>query len=118
MDNSKPIEIDQFNGDLISRKAVLEKLDRKIRTAYPNEYYGLMLAHDIIDDAPAVEAEPVRHCSWCEPGEEQCGTCVKFFRIGNFGDKCSAEYNREKCDFYSPIGHCPNCGAKMDGGTP
>lgn len=44
--------------DFISRKALLERLDNRTRTAYPNELYGLMLAHDYISDAPAVEAEP------------------------------------------------------------
>ena len=41
--------------DFISRKALLERLDNRTRTAYPNELYGLMLAHDYISDAPAVE---------------------------------------------------------------
>lgn len=40
--------------DLISRKTLLERLGNRTKTAYPNEFYGLMLAHDFIEEAPAV----------------------------------------------------------------
>ncbi len=69
--------------------------------------------------ADSKAADPVRHCSWCEPENEIYGTCKKFFRKTDDGwDKCSAEYSDKKCVCYEPIGHCPNCGAKMGGGTP
>lgn len=40
-------------GDLISRKALLERIDDRTKSAYPNEFYGLMLAHDYIEETPA-----------------------------------------------------------------
>lgn len=61
-------------------------------------------ALNCIDNAPAIEAEPVRHGEWVDPD------CY-------FPDywKCTA-CNEElyfECD---PTAYCPNCGAKMDGG--
>ena len=53
-------------------------------------------------------------CFWCEPGEEACGTCVRFYSIDGTEDRCSAEFNAPKCAYYEPINYCPNCGAKMD----
>ena len=58
------------------------------------------------------------NCDWCKPGEEWCGTCVKFFDYYEDGgsDSCSAPFDLAKCSYYKPIHNCPNCGAKMDGG--
>lgn len=59
------------NNDLISRKALLENYDLKNATKYGNKteeqrhnsYSTLMLYEiaDMIMDAPAVDAEPIRH---------------------------------------------------------
>ena len=54
-----------------------------------------------IDNAPTIEAEPVRHGYWM---------CVDYYDIG---DVCS------ECDWDSgmvnpTLRYCPNCGAKMD----
>lgn len=56
----------------------------------------------IIDDAPTIETEPVRHREWK--------------KIQNFArcSECMHEINWGSKDFLSP--YCPNCGAKMDGG--
>lgn len=58
-------------------------------------------------------------CDFCKTGEEKCGTCVKFFDYYEDGgsDRCSIEYGNEKCAYYKPVHHCPNCGAKMKGGA-
>lgn len=54
-----------------------------------------------IDEAPTIEAEPVRHGYWM---------CGDYYDIG---DVCS------ECDWDSgmvnpTLRYCPNCGAKMD----
>ena len=52
-----------------------------------------------LDDAPTLDAEPIRHGEWIESkvgGYDKCSVC---------GDPTLAKYN-----------FCPNCGAKMDGG--
>ena len=48
------------------------------------------------------------HCNWCEPSNERCGTCARFFL-----SDCSAMYDDEQCVCYSPIDHCPKCGRKL-----
>ena len=63
---------------------------------------------EIIDDAPTIEAEHVRHGRWVR--------CYEDWRKQFEGDECSA------CGFQhygTAINHyhyCPNCGAKMDAG--
>ena len=58
--------------------------------------------------APTIEAEPVRHGRWIEGGLfndlAKCSVCgAKNF---TFGFVCENKF-----------GYCPNCGARMDGGT-
>lgn len=57
------------------------------------------------------EEKDHEHCEWCEPGNEVCGTCKRFFDLN--GQGCSAEAIEEQCVAYIPIGFCPNCGAKV-----
>lgn len=68
----------------------------------------------VIDEAPSVDAEPVRHGRWkidtvwtfnsFEPEivEEKCSLCGRYVQ----------RYRTQ-----SPNNYCPNCGAKMDGGA-
>ena len=83
-----------MNNDLISRSAL-----QKVFEAECVGECGCCkhIRHNpegcaLIDDAPAVDAEPVRHGSWyyCE-----CSACKGI------------------CIQYKPP-YCPNCGAKMD----
>lgn len=57
----------------------------------------------IIDDAPTIEAEPVKHGKWSFAGDNviECS-------------RCGEEYFSSLV----PRNYCPNCGAKMDGGDP
>ena len=57
---------------LIDANALLKMLEKRTKTAYPNEFYGLMLAHDYIDDAPTVDAVEVVYC-------QDCARCKKGF---------------------------------------
>lgn len=61
----------------------------------------------IIDDAPTIESEPVRHGEWlyndmCLPNCAECSECG--WKSSVSGDEISS------CHY------CPNCGARMDGG--
>lgn len=91
--------------DLISRKALLYEYDR----VHVGEPGG---ARKLIEDAPAVDAEPVRHVKWkyqtfridrrvTVDGEVTCADChAKHFRVVGTWFK-----------------HCPYCGAILDGGA-
>lgn len=65
----------------------------------------LMVPLHIIQDAPAIEAEPVRHGRW-ESFDDNSWRCSECRR-----ENCYAydEISQRFTDFY-----CPNCGAKMD----
>lgn len=68
---------------------------------------------EIIEQAPTVEAEPVRHGKWVfvEPGAVWCSEC------GMDSSLCDAETadetKRRIANGETP-NYCPNCGAKMD----
>lgn len=77
-----------MDGDLISRKALIERYGEPCHSF-----------RDVIETMPAVDAEPVRHSKWvCRtPGVFSCGACLGL-ALGN-----------------RPTRYCPNCGAMMDG---
>lgn len=86
-------------GDLIEREWVLKRM-------------VLEPDYEVVQMAPAVDAEPMRHGRWerimefnCNPYEseieEKCSIC----------GRCVQRYGTQPQDNY-----CPNCGAKMDGG--
>ncbi len=65
----------------------------------------------VLDDAPAIEAEPVRH-------EKPNPHIVQM--IGSNGDVVLEYQDGWECPFCAEEGvknYCPNCGAKMDGGA-
>lgn len=64
----------------------------------------------VLDDAPSVDTEPVRHGKWVEVhgmmppehvGRKRCSVCGRFALHDFMG--------RERLSFF-----CPSCGAKMD----
>lgn len=64
----------------------------------------------VIDDAPTVDAEPVRHGKWVG-AESQCGIGCPF--CGTPVDEFCASIDYINL-IYEP-NYCPNCGARMDG---
>jgi hypothetical protein len=68
------------------------------------------IALDYVEDAPTVEAVPVRHGYWviadADKGEYLCSVC------GETDTDCSDRYANHNVFGQS---YCPNCGAKMDG---
>ncbi|MBR3795759.1 MAG: hypothetical protein IKK34_06995 [Clostridia bacterium] len=84
-----------MKDDLVSRQWLLNEYDRQHKGPPGG-------ARKIMEEAPAVDAEPVRHGRWIRMDDTfarwQCSAC---------GAK-----NHSVCWTY-----CPSCGAKMDGGT-
>lgn len=65
-------------------------------------------AIEIINNAPTIEAEPVRHGRWIYGAEN--------FTCGNHNAECSVchcNISWSGCD--EDFNYCPKCGAKMDG---
>lgn len=117
-----------MSNDLISREALIKELEQRhlddvfIKRGLPPMYKMSLECNralktqgdairDVINDMPAVDAEPVRHGKWmnvCEmlPPEyhdkKRCSVCANFSlhdRLGRVRMSC----------------YCPNCGAKMRG---
>lgn len=96
-------------GDLISRSALLRKKTRM--TEYDETGCGvhvIVVRADDIENAPAVDAEPVRHGHWLRtdayPHHVYCSCCYNTFVT-----------NEELMERYKiPNNFCSNCGARMD----
>ena len=96
---------------LIDADAVRDKIEKMLNEpSYQHEgedwQNGLIVAEMFLDDAPTVDAKPVRHGKWlCDDDFDENGIC----------SECMY-------DSYEPVGYvrdeweyCPRCGAKMDG---
>lgn len=72
-------------------------------------YQGVAICLKALNDAPTIEAEPVRHGRWIE--EER----YNLHGDGYCDCKCSECYHRisRLCGFYPD--YCENCGARMGG---
>lgn len=66
-----------------------------------------------IENAPTIEAEPVRHGRWvaerCNHKPSRCKNPEKWVKYKC--SECGYSNGRKRGNF------CPNCGAKMDGGA-
>lgn len=62
---------------------------------------------DMIDDAPTVEAEPVKHGRWIHHAgmNSKCSCCGRYFPV--------VEFEQRPFD----VNFCIHCGARMDGET-
>ena len=88
-----------MNNDLFSRKALLERIEKDTPWWWQNFHSYLIV--DMLEEAPAIEAEPVRHGKWLyvgygKPDAWDCSECSVMVAKQHF--------------------YCPRCGAKMDGG--
>lgn len=67
-----------------------------------------------INDAPTIEAQPVKHGAWIY-GEEEWGRDGIFCnRCGRFVPKDYEIYDKSD-DLISDFKYCPSCGARMEG---
>jgi hypothetical protein len=101
----RPIDADLLKDSLRSLEA---------RGTNINYVKGLQNAIDeyfpqIIDNAPTVEAEPVKHARW----EQCCNLMGEYFKCSECGYKAEVP----TCMGEPIYIFCPNCGAKMDGGA-
>lgn len=98
-------------GDLISRSALLNLLaaygNSERKTDYDNGWDDARdeIAREV-KYAETVDAEPVRHGRWMP---KPSGYCWPEDKICS---ECGAIYS-----FCKTQNYCPNCGARMDGGT-
>ena len=101
-------------AEYIEREAISEEIRKYYYKNPPNFSYGegfdrgLDRAQRAILDAPSADVAPVRHGRWIDKGEYAvCMEC---------GGRSGTQY-----DGVEPIPlmtqFCPNCGARMDGGT-
>ena len=74
---------------------------------YGRGWNGALAA--VVENAPTIEAEPVRHAKWrksqvpvTKTHEFCCSACATYVSV--FATNCYYKY-------------CPNCGARMDGGS-
>lgn len=94
---------------LIDADALERRMNERLRTLEaengPYDHYacGYEDAIDEIEDAPTVEAEPVRHGRWIEDG---CyNTC----------SLCGSSFDRyDDGGYYQDFDYCPKCGQPMD----
>ena len=88
-------------AECIKRDVVMKKI---IATKWMDEHDGSM-AMAIAASAPAADVAPVVHGRWEVRGQEVfCTNCDKESGYNAFGASAFSNY-------------CPNCGAKMDGGS-
>ena len=98
--------------EYIEREAISEKIRKYYYKNPPNSSYGegfdrgLDRAQRAILDAPAADVSPVSHGRWND-GDPYCPICRKDKFMGLDADVW-ADWKPD---------YCPNCGAKMDGGT-
>lgn len=94
---------DEMNNDLISRSALLSGYDVRKVTEYDESGCGVdykAVPVEAIENAPAVDAEPVRHGRWTEPYPYDIWDVYRCSVCG--------------LDASSPTIYCPACGTKMD----
>ena len=92
-----------MNNDLISRSALLnEYRDFKDMDCPSGHTVTADYMIELAEDAPAVDAEVVRHGRWIHDTNNLFG--------------CSECMERDTMSFRRGLkNYCPNCGAKMDG---
>lgn len=98
-------------NDLISRSALLEEFEWLKMTVGSGSVGDIKDAIERIKNAPAVDAEPVRHGRWYKPkgmmppehhGRHRCSVCDHMAFYERLGREGLSDY-------------CPNCGARMNG---
>lgn len=67
--------------------------------------FGIEAVLEYAENLPAADVSPVVHGRW--NADETCSCC---------GEKSTEGLDAEKWNYWFPD-FCPNCGAKMDGGT-
>jgi len=98
-----------MDGDLISRKALLEAIDERERIARKHVpdiqddelRPTLNSIREFVKNRPAVDAAPVHHGQW---------------EMGCMCSVCGKDYGPKHRMHRAAYRYCPYCGARMDGG--
>ena len=88
-----------MDGDLISRKALIERYGEPCHSF-----------RDVIETMPAIDAEPVRHGRW--KAANRRGTLCDTYVCSECGNMVM---QAEGYTYSCTCNYCPNCGARMDG---
>ena len=79
-----------------------------LKTSFEEDGHLSSYIEEFIDNAPTIDAEPVRHGQWINkktvPAFHHCSICGVTNKM------------QVSCNKYVMLRYCPNCGAKMDGG--
>lgn len=105
------IDVEELNKDLTLKKRILTAKYGEY-SSESGSYMSWKEVFDLVNGAPAVDAEPVRHGHWeCANGQIGCVT-----DNGNHAvlptKKCSECKRHVAMVFH--INYCPYCGARMD----
>lgn len=109
-------------GDLISRSALLKRIDEfydelaENHKNTPNHAEAFCMIDNLIMEQPTVEAEPVVHGAWIVEDKGLSMNANTWQVQRAFLYKCNlCNYHTGNQGKY--FKYCPNCGAKMDGGV-
>ena len=79
-----------------------------LKTSFEEDGHLSSYIEEYIDNAPTIDAEPVRHGLWIQskivPDYHYCSLCKVAHKM------------QMSCNVYVLLKYCPHCGAKMDGG--
>lgn len=103
-------------AEYIKREAIMKFPIRKDHCdkKHANEHFifGIESVLEYVENLPAADVAPVVHGRWIRPHWKNSNYCCDCSECG--GEAMHRDYQWHKNGIY-PI--CPNCGAKMDGGT-
>ena len=78
-----------------------------LKTSFEEDGHLSSYIEEYIDNAPTIDAEPVRHGLWIQskivPDYHYCSLCKVAHKM------------QMSCNVYVLLKYCPHCGAKMDG---
>ena len=79
-----------------------------LKTSFEEDGHLSSYIEEFIDNAPTIDAEPVRHGRWI-----QSKTVYAYHNCS----LCKVPHKMQmSCNVYVLLKYCPHCGAKMDGG--
>ena len=103
-------------AEYIKREAIMKFPIRKDHCdkKHANEHFifGIESVLEYVENLPAADVAPVVHGRWIRPHWKNSNYCCDCSECG--GEAMHRDYQWDKNGIY-PI--CPNCGARMDGGT-
>lgn len=99
-------EVKLIDRDEVGAKIQAMYIRREMDYGGENEFCrGMRKALRIIEDAPTIEAEPVKHGHWVNEGF-----------LDMYCSNCGETPDSESGSCPMPTDFCPYCGARMNGG--